>query len=124
MELPPGVLSKQTTQSKEENDNSSNIINNNINKDNGIYAKPYSDEYTQPLQWFLTMLLYSIPIVNIFYIIFLLIKCDDDDRSNWVKGAVVMLAVSYIFYIITFIILKNISLAQLFDLYIKYSSSK
>lgn len=85
----------------------------------GFNAVSY-DEKISPMQWFLVMLLYAIPIVNIVYVAYLLIKCEDEQKKNWAKGAAIMLVILYVINIITFIILKNISLAQLFDLYIQY----
>lgn len=135
MNLPPGVLSKpyseempQTnTQTIETNVHTmTNAINNEKKKKTLPFnATPFTkekddSELTTTLQWLLTMLLYSIPIVNIIYMVLLFVRGDNEDKMNWAKAAVIVMVISYMITIISIIILKNISLAQLFDLYIKY----
>lgn len=129
--LPPGVLSKSNTQSRvgmgsAANDmvikavsNCDNVIATDPKGEKGYNAVAYPDaeQYASPLQWMLSMLLYLIPIVNIIYISFTIVKGGSEDKKSWAKGALIVLIISYIAGIVSVIILKNISLMTLFDTY-------
>lgn len=114
MDLPPGVLSQQGSAGINKQENTVNAATAaNIQH----YSATVEDdsEYSSSLQWFLSLLLYGIPIINIIYVAVVAIK-SDDDKKNWAKAAVFMLIVTYIIDIAVLIFLKNTTMSEIFDM--------
>lgn len=118
MSLPEGVFSSGNKQNDTVQESS--VTNPKMPEQPGFgsgshYSAFVSDEYSTPLQWFLSLLLYAIPIVNIFYVSFMAFK-SDDDRKNWAKAALFMLIITYILNIAILIYLKNTTMAEFVDI--------
>lgn len=75
------------------------------------------EDMPTPVQWMVSMLLYFVPIVNIIYLIVVILKGGSEAKNGWAKGAAVALVIYYVVGIAAFIILKNITIMQLFDIY-------
>lgn len=72
------------------------------------------------LKWLLSMFLYAIPIVNIIYTLVVIFKTDNETEKNWAKAALLMCVISSALNILIIVILKNIALASLFELYSRF----
>lgn len=128
MNLPPGVLSKGNSVTTEQ----TNAIPPAVIGNNRVpYMQPVSyhaevasndDESVEPIEWFISMVLYSIPIVNIIYVIIMMIKCENTNKKNWAKAAMAMLCITTVITVIVLVILSKMTIAQLFDSYIQYQN--
>lgn len=75
------------------------------------------EEYTPPIHWMLCMLLYLVPIINIVSLVVIMFKTEAEDKKNWAKASLIVLLISYIVGIVSLLVLKNVSLMQMFDAY-------
>lgn len=132
MNLPPGVFTKgnepdatTATSPASIQGNPSMIIQNPQPPATVGYqaASTMNDyDYTSSGEWILTMILYSIPVVNFIYLLITILKDGNTDKKNWAKAALIVLCISYVIFIVACIILGKMSISQLFDSYIQYQN--
>lgn len=111
--LPPGVLSKPMDSQGSVNVKITRQQGNTLpmkkNENVGYHATTYEDdEVISPIQWFLSMVMYSIPLVNIFYVLAIFMKDDNECKQNWAKASTIMLVISYAVQIVVLLLLKRI----------------
>ena len=71
-------------------------------------------------KWLLSMFLYEIPIVNIIYALVVIFKTENETEKNWAKAALLMSVLMTALGILAIVMLKNIALASLFELYSRF----
>lgn len=71
-------------------------------------------------KWLLSMILYSIPVVNIIYILIVIFKTNNETEKNWAKASLLVCVIRSALFMLLIVMLKNIALASLFELYSKF----